>query len=179
MLSIVRVMDDLLRPRRRQRTVSQLTFSFRTLQSELSRQLEVTGWVRIQLLIVIRTRANSILMEEKNSGSRWSETAREFLSELSVPQGNSTQPVTLTLSGWARIQRTDGSNTFRRGVYIFITPAVRLAVAGALCVPVQTNTQWQCNLRLYFMLKKDNQYIRASPRRLHRLQTVKGWYATD
>ena len=53
----------------------------------------VTGWVRNQLLIVIRTRANSILMEEKKSDSRWSETAREFLSELSVPQANPTQPV--------------------------------------------------------------------------------------
>ena len=33
-------------------------------------------------------------MEEKNSDSRWSETAREFLSESSVPQANPTQPVT-------------------------------------------------------------------------------------
>ena len=57
--------------------------------------LLITGWVRMQLLIVIRTRANSILMEEKNSDSRWSERACEFLSELSVPQANPTQPVTL------------------------------------------------------------------------------------
>ena len=59
---------------------------------------EVTGWVRIQLLVVIRTRANSILMEEKNSDSRWSETAREFLSELSVPQANPTQSVSVEFS---------------------------------------------------------------------------------
>ena len=32
-------------------------------------------------------------MEEKSSDSRWSDTAREFLSDLSLPQANPTQPV--------------------------------------------------------------------------------------
>ena len=33
-------------------------------------------------------------MADENSDSYWSETACEFLSELSVPQANPTQPVT-------------------------------------------------------------------------------------
>ena len=76
----------------------------------------ITGWVRIQLLIVIRTRANSILMEEKNSDSRWSETAREFLSELSVPQANPTQPVSTVLCVlYTRYTGSAGTSTRYRG----------------------------------------------------------------
>ena len=67
-------------------------FAFRSYPTNLKPL--VTGWVSIQLLDVIRTRANSILMEEKNSDSRWSETAREFLSKKLIPQANPTQPVT-------------------------------------------------------------------------------------
>ena len=48
----------------------------------------VTGWVRIQSADAIRTRGNSILMEEKTSDSRWSAARSEFLSAFSVPQAN-------------------------------------------------------------------------------------------